>query len=74
MEKNFISESQKTYFYVDLVNKTYGVYINIKDLVRKDEIINKMRESNKETIEAWKKEWCVNQIESSKARPCYWYY
>lgn len=71
MEKNFISESQKTYFYVDLVNKTYGVCINIKDLVKKDEIINKMRESNKETIEAWKKEWCINQIESSKARPCY---
>lgn len=74
MEKNFISENNQTHFYVDLVNKTYGVCINIKDLSKKDEIINEILESNKETIESWKKEWCINQIESSKARPCYCHY
>lgn len=58
-EKNFISESHKTHFYVDLVNKTYGACINIKDLTRKDEIINEILESNKETIKAWEKEWGI---------------
>lgn len=57
MEKNFISQYQATGFYVNLPSKQYGVCINIKDIDRKDEIIQHILEENKESIEAWKKEW-----------------
>lgn len=57
MEQNFISQYQATGFYVNLVNHTYGVYINIKDIDKKDEIIQQLMEENKECIEAWKNEW-----------------
>lgn len=57
MEFNYISELKTTCFYVDLENKTYGVYINIKDIDRAQEIINRAKEKYKEQIEAWKNEW-----------------
>lgn len=57
MEKNFISQWQATGFYVNLTSKQYGVCINIKDIDRKDEIIQQILEKNKESIKAWKKEW-----------------
>ncbi|MBP3463772.1 MAG: hypothetical protein J6K45_04750 [Clostridia bacterium] len=57
MEINFISKYQTTSFYVNLVNHTYGVYINIKDIDKKDEIIQQILEENKERIESWKKDW-----------------
>lgn len=63
MEKNFISEFQKTYFYVDLKQKQYGVCINIKDIDKKDEIMNYFYndEKNKKSIETWKNEWKVGK-------------
>lgn len=59
MEKNYISETQGTYFYVDIVEKKYGVVININDIDRVDEIIKHFYndERNKQSIEAWKREW-----------------
>lgn len=57
MEKNFISQYQATCFYVNLPAKQYGVCINIKDLDKAEEIINYFKETRKEQIEAWKKEW-----------------
>lgn len=57
MEKNYISEYEQTHFYVSLINKTYGVCINIKDLDRAEEIIQYFKETRKEQIEAWKQEW-----------------
>lgn len=57
MEQNFISQWQATGFYVNLESRTYGVCINIKDIDRKDEIIQQILEENKESIEAWKKQW-----------------
>lgn len=57
MERNFISQYQATGFYVNLESHTYGVCINIKDIDRKDEIIQQILEKNKESIKAWKREW-----------------
>lgn len=57
MEKNYISEYEQTHFYVNIVKKLYGVCINIKDLAKKDEIIQHFKISRKEQIEAWKTEW-----------------
>lgn len=59
MEKNFISEQYETHFYVNLIKKIYGVCVNIKDFERNPKIINEIKEKNKETIQAWKKEWGV---------------
>lgn len=59
MEKNFISRYQATCFYVNLPAKQYGVYVNIKDIDRAEEIIKECLEQNKASIEAWKKEWKV---------------
>ena len=57
MEKNYISEIEDTHFFIKITRKTYGVCINIKDLDRAEEIINYFKETRKEQIEAWKKEW-----------------
>lgn len=62
MEKNYISEIEDTHFFVKIASKIYGVCINIKDLDRAEEIINYFKETRKEQIEAWKKEW---QLEGS---------
>ena len=57
MEKNYISEIEDTHFFIKITRKTYGVCINIKDLDRAEEIINYFKETRKEQIEAWQKEW-----------------
>ena len=57
MEKNYISEYKKTCFYIDLLSKTYGVCINIKDKERAEEIIQYFKETKKAQIEAWQQEW-----------------
>lgn len=57
MEKNYISEYESTHFYISLVNKTYGVCINIKDIDKTEEIIQHFKEDRKEQIESWKRNW-----------------
>lgn len=59
MQKDFISETQGTYFYVDIIEKQYGVIININDIDKIDEIMEHFYndERNKRSIEAWKREW-----------------
>ncbi len=57
MEKNYISEHIETCFYVDWINKTYGVYINIKDLEKSEEIKQYFKETEREQIKALQKEW-----------------
>lgn len=59
MEKNFVSEYQSTCFYVNLTARQYGVCINIKDIDKREEIMNWFYndEMNKRSIEEWKKEW-----------------
>ena len=59
MENNFISEWQQTCFYVNLESKIYGVCINIKDIDKSEELIKEILESNKDSIQAWKKEWKI---------------
>lgn len=62
MENNFISATMNTGFYVNLENKTYGVCINIKDIDKRKELIKEIIESNKDSIEAWQKEWGVANV------------
>lgn len=57
MEKNSISKTMKTCFYVNIVTKEYGVIINIKDIGEAERIIQHFRTTKKEQIEAWKQEW-----------------
>lgn len=59
MENNFISEWQQTCFYVNLESKIYWVCINIKDIDKSEELTKEILESNKDSIQAWKKEWGV---------------
>ena len=62
MENNFISATMNTGFYVNLENKTYGVCVNIKDIDKSEELIKEIIESNKDSIEAWQKEWGVVNV------------
>lgn len=59
MQKDYISETQGTYFYVDIVEKKYGVIINRMDIDKIDEIMNHFYndERNRRSIEAWKQLW-----------------
>lgn len=57
MEKNSISKTMKTCFYVNIVTKEYGVIINIKDIGEAERIIQHFRTTKKEQIEAWKQKW-----------------
>lgn len=57
MEKNYISEHIETCFYVNWINKTYGVYINIKDLEKSEEIKQYFKETERERIKALQQEW-----------------
>ena len=59
MEKNYITENQETYFYVDAVLKEYGVCVNNKYKEEAEEIIKECLEQNRRMIEAWKQEWKV---------------
>lgn len=62
MEKNYINWIGNTHFYVNLLDKTYGVKISVKDTPRASEIIKKVLEDRKNQIETWKKEWKVGVI------------
>lgn len=62
MENNFVSSTMNTGFYVNLESKTYGVCINIKDIDKLEELIKEIIESNKDSIEAWQKEWGVVNV------------
>lgn len=62
MENNFISATMNTGFYVNLENKTYGVCVNIKDIDKSEELIKEIIESNKDSIQAWLKEWGVINV------------
>lgn len=57
MEKNYISEIEDTHFFIKITKKIYGVCINIRDLDRAEEIIDYFKNTRKEQIEAWKREW-----------------
>lgn len=57
MEKNYIGWTGNTHFYIDLINKEYGVRINPKDKYRADEIIEYFKKEKKKQIEAWQKMW-----------------
>lgn len=57
MEKNYISKTMDTYFYIGVINHTYGVVVNIKEAKDFDNIRKKFLTKRKEQIEAWKKEW-----------------
>lgn len=59
MRKDFISVVQATCFYVLLEKKQYGVCINIKDIDKKEEIMDHFYndEMNKKNIEFWENEW-----------------
>lgn len=57
-ELNVIQNYSKTYFYVTLETNPirYGVAINIKDIDKKQEIIDLMKTNRKEQIEMWNEE------------------
>ena len=57
MEKNRISKTMKTCFYINIGAKEYGVIIKIQDIEEAEEIIQHFKTTKKEQIEAWKQEW-----------------
>ena len=56
MERNCIWDGD-TYFYIDLEEKTFGCRINKKEISRAKEIIKYFKNTRKEQIKAWRKEW-----------------
>lgn len=57
MEKNYIGWAGSTHFYIDLINKEYGVKINPKDVSKAEEIIEFFKKDRKKQIEAWQEIW-----------------
>lgn len=57
MEENYISKYECTHWYLNLIKKTYGVCINIRDLNKANDIIKHFRDDRQEQINAWKQEW-----------------
>lgn len=57
-EKNIIQNNSDTYFYMNINTNPirYGVALNFNDIDKKDKIIKKMIEDNKEQIQAWNEE------------------
>lgn len=67
-EYNYISKIEQTHFYMTFASKPlkYGVCINIKDLDKSKEIIEKFKIEEKPRLEAWRKDLIqtkyINQI------------
>lgn len=57
MEKNYINWQGNTHFYVDLVNKEYGVIVSTEDMIFAPSIIQQTLAKYKATIQNWKQEW-----------------
>lgn len=57
MEKNYIGWAGSTHFYIDLINKEYGVKVSPKDEKRADEIIEYFKRKRKKQIDSWIKLW-----------------
>lgn len=57
MEKNYIGWAGSTHFYIDLINKEYGVKVSPKDEKRADEIIEYFKRERKKQIDSWIKLW-----------------
>ena len=57
MEKNYINWLGTTHFYIDLVNKKYGVIVSVEDTSKANKIIRKILNDRKEQINNWLKEW-----------------
>lgn len=57
-EKNIVQDYSDTFFYTTLLCNPirYGVAVNIKDIDKKQEIIEKIKRDRKEQIEAWNEE------------------
>lgn len=68
MEENIIFWIGNTHFYIDGVNKKYGLRISGEDSYRADELINRMHNDKKTQLQIneWKKEW--QEIEQQKCR------
>lgn len=66
MEENYISKYEKTHFYVNIVNRIYGVCINIDDTDKAEQIIAYFKKDRKKQIEAWKKEWEQEDFEKNQ--------
>lgn len=56
MEENYIWNGN-TCFYVNIKNKTWGCRINAKDKFKSKQIIKYFKNTRKEQIKAWRKEW-----------------
>lgn len=57
MEKNYINWQGNSCYYVDLINKEYGVRISVKDTPKANEIIKSFRNKRKQQINYLKQEW-----------------
>jgi len=57
MEENYINWPGYTHFYVDIIDKKYGVRVNANESERAEEIIKNGLEKNKLYIQEWKKDW-----------------
>lgn len=66
MEKNYIGYEGETHFYIDLVNKEYGVKINQKDLSKSDEIIAYFKKDREKQIKAWQELWEQEDFEKNQ--------
>ena len=57
MEKNYINWLGTTHFYINLVNKEYGVRVSVEDTPKANKIIRKILKDKQEQINNWLKEW-----------------
>ena len=67
MEKNYIGYEGETHFYIDLVNKEYGVKVSTKDASKAEEIIEFFKKDRKKQIEAWQELWEQEDFEKNQA-------
>ena len=57
MEKKYINWQGNTHFYVDLVNKEYGVRVNVEDTPNALKLIQQELEKNRDRIQCLKQLW-----------------
>lgn len=51
----------KSYFYVNFEEKTYGVVVGKNDIGNAEDVIEELLDENKERIKAIKKEWTISE-------------
>ncbi len=66
MEKNYINYSGKTHFYINLIDKEYGVRVSVEDTPKASKIIKEILEDRKEQINIWLDDWKNEKIKGGQ--------